>query len=83
MVKRLVKTSYAGERASKLTHLKRTNEVNDMWYKSSKKHKCEDCIHCDIKTLKCYPQSRDCHSEYDLTEEDLHNLGLCDFFKHK
>ena len=57
--------------------------MNDMWYKSSRKHKCEDCIHCDIKAMKCYPQSRDCHSEYDLTEEDLHNLCLCDFFKHK
>lgn len=46
-----------------------------------KEHKCRYCKHCDIKTLKCYPESRDCESEYDLTKEDLDRLEICDFFE--
>ena len=53
------------------------------WLKSGPKHKCIDCKHCDVKNLKCYPESKDCHSEYDLTEEDLKTANICDFFKNK
>ena len=45
------------------------------------KHKCEDCKHCDIKTMKCRPQSEDCHAEYNLTKEDLKLVDRCDFFE--
>lgn len=46
------------------------------------KCKCKDCIHCDIENHKCYPQSKDCHSEYDLTDDDIYNnLDRCDFYE--
>lgn len=45
------------------------------------KHKCKDCRHCDIETMKCHPKSKDCHSEYDLTKEDLETAERCDFFE--
>ena len=48
------------------------------------KYKCIDCIHCDVKHKKCYPNSKDCRSEYDLTEDDIYKLSdeRCDFFHH-
>ena len=45
------------------------------------KHRCQDCKHCDTRTMKCYPESSDCHAEYDLTEEDLNTPDKCDFFE--
>lgn len=47
------------------------------------KHKCKDCQHCDIKDLKCHPNSRDCHSEYKLDKVDLDTEARCDFFMQK
>ena len=44
---------------------------------------CIDCACCDERNLKCYPGSRDCASEYDLTPEDLVTPMRCDFFKSK
>lgn len=43
--------------------------------------KCKDCIHCDIENHKCYPQSKDCCSEYDLTDDDINNPDRCDFYE--
>lgn len=43
---------------------------------------CKECKHCDIENKKCYPKSRDCRKEYDLTDDDINNsVGSCDFFE--
>lgn len=47
------------------------------------KHECRSCKHCDIENLKCYPESRDCESEYDLAREDLDNPEICDFYEER
>lgn len=44
---------------------------------------CGYCVHADHDKMKCYPESEDCKSEYDLTEEDFHTEARCDFFKRK
>ena len=48
-------------------------------------YKCIDCIHCNESEHKCYPKSRDCKSEYDLTDEDMYQMSTarCDFFRPK
>lgn len=48
---------------------------------SSVKHKCRTCTHCDIQNLICRPNSKDCRSEYRLTEEDLDTAEPCDFYE--
>ena len=35
------------------------------------------------KKMKCFPESKDCKSEYNLKEEDFHKECNCDFFKQK
>ena len=43
---------------------------------------CKECKHCDIENKKCYPESRDCRKEYDLTDDDINNGGgRCDFYE--
>ena len=50
--------------------------------RNNQKHRCKDCIHCDIENKKCFPQSKDCHGEYDLTEDDIFNVAEeCDFYE--
>lgn len=44
------------------------------------KHKCIDCIHCDVEHLKCRPGTKDCKVEYELSETDLITYDRCDFF---
>lgn len=44
---------------------------------------CNQCLYADHEKMKCYPKSKDCKKEYDLTEEDLHKEANCDFFKNK
>ena len=44
------------------------------------KVKCRDCVHCDQLLLKCFPESLECCSSYDLTQEELDTPGRCDFF---
>lgn len=46
-----------------------------------RRHKCIDCIHCDVKNLMCYPESEDCCAEYKLDMEDLETEAVCDFFE--
>ena len=48
-------------------------------------YKCIDCEHCDAANHKCYPESRDCKSEYDLTDEDIYQASTdrCDFYSAK
>jgi len=45
--------------------------------------KCIDCACCDVEKMKCYPNDRNCMSEYDLDEDDLTHVARCDFFKSK
>lgn len=47
------------------------------------KHKCEDCKCCDKEKMKCYPESKDYKTEYDLDEKDLVEYSDCDFFLKK
>lgn len=45
------------------------------------KVKCRDCVHCDQLLLKCFlPKSSECHSSYNLTQENLDTPSRCDFF---
>ena len=44
---------------------------------------CGFCIHADKEKMKCFPESEDCKSEYDLEEADFQTECNCDFFKHK
>ena len=50
-------------------------------FSDRKEYGCRYCKHCDIENLKCYPESRDCEPEYDLTKEDLDRLEICDFYE--
>ena len=47
-----------------------------MWFNKHtfqyKEIRCLDCKHCNAELKKCYPESRDCDSEYDLTDEDIY-----------
>ena len=45
--------------------------------------KCIECVNCSKDEMKCYPKSKDCMSEYNLTEEDLYNDVKCDFAEYK
>jgi len=36
-----------------------------------------------IKKMKCYPESEDCKSEYDLEEKDFYVECNCDFYEKK
>lgn len=42
---------------------------------------CAYCIHADKEQMKCFPESNDCASEYDLEESDFESEGNCDFFE--
>lgn len=46
---------------------------------------CKNCAHCDVEKKKCFPESLDCRSEYDLTDEDIYTATdeRCDFFKRR
>lgn len=44
---------------------------------------CAVCAHANKDKMKCYPESEDCKSEYDLEEEDFHKECNCDFYKRK
>ena len=50
-----------------------------------KRYRCIECQHCNEDEKKCYPQSRDCHAEYDLTYNDIYEYSTerCDFFEAK
>lgn len=49
-----------------------------------KKHAvCAECIHADHNKMKCFPHSKECKKEYDLTEEDFYIESRCDFFCKK
>lgn len=50
---------------------------------SNRTHYCIDCKHCNVSEMKCYPESEDCASEYDLVESDLYTAAVCDFFHAK
>lgn len=61
-------------------------EVKNMLNSDFKGRKCSgcgECKHADHNKMKCYLESEDCKSEYDLTEEDFHKEARCDFFHHK
>lgn len=47
--------------------------------------RCLDCVHCNESEKKCYPQSMDCNSEYDLTDRDIYEYTKtkCDYYKEK
>ena len=47
------------------------------------KIKCINCINCNEKEKKCFPKSKDCRKEYELSEEDLYTEKECDFAKKK
>lgn len=44
---------------------------------------CNFCIHANREEMKCYPESEDCKSEYDLEESDFYTEARCDFFEDK
>lgn len=44
---------------------------------------CALCVHADKEKMKCFPNSKDCRLEYDLTEEDFTEINRCDFFERK
>lgn len=52
-------------------------------FKGKKCDGCGQCIHADHDKMKCFPNSRDCAPEYDLSEEDFHKEANCDFFHRK
>ena len=39
-------------------------------------------VFANYDKMKCYPDSEDCKSEYDLVEKDFHTEARCDFFKN-
>ena len=51
-----------------------------LFHKKDKLVRCIDCVCCNVEKMKCYPNSEDCHKEYNLEKEDLDNLAPCDFF---
>ena len=44
---------------------------------------CAYCTHANREEMKCYPESEDCKSEYDLEESDFENECNCDFFEER
>lgn len=44
---------------------------------------CAFCAHADRDKMKCYPESKDCKSEYDLQKVDFSQECNCDFYKKK
>lgn len=53
-----------------------------MFNRHIKEIRCLDCKHCDVKEMKCYPESLDCKPEYDLDYEDIYEYhkNNCDFY---
>lgn len=45
--------------------------------------KCIECVNCSKDEMKCYPKSKDCSIEYNLSEEDLYTDEKCDFAEFK
>lgn len=56
-----------------------------MYNMPMKEYRCIDCIHCDVESKKCHPESEDCRSEYDLTDDDIniHTTERCDYYRNK
>ena len=56
-----------------------------MYNIQTREYRCRDCIHCNITDKKCYPESKDCRSEYDLTDDDIneYTTDRCDFYKRE
>lgn len=52
-------------------------------FKGRKCEGCGYCIHADHEKMKCFPESDDCQSKYDLVESDFHKDARCDFFERK
>lgn len=50
-----------------------------------KEIRCLDCEHCCLEEKKCYPESEDCASEYNLNDEDIYTMRKwdCDFYENK
>jgi len=46
-------------------------------------HGCASCLHANKEKMKCYPESKDCKSEYDLEEIDFNEECNCDFYKKR
>ena len=44
---------------------------------------CGFCKHANYELMKCFPESKDCKSEYNLEEADFHKECHCDFFHYK
>ena len=44
---------------------------------------CAFCVHANKELMKCFPESEDCKSEYDLDESDFVGGCYCDFFLGK
>ena len=44
---------------------------------------CSSCAHANKEKMKCYPESEDCKSEYDLEETDFNKECNCDFYKKR
>lgn len=42
---------------------------------------CAHCVHADKDKMKCFPESEDLKSEYDLEESDFQTECFCDFFE--
>lgn len=43
---------------------------NEMFNRHIKEIRCLDCNHCNIVEKKCYSESEDCKSEYDLEDKE-------------
>ena len=58
-----------------------------MWFNKhtlqTEEVRCLDCSHCNESQKKCFPESKDCENEYDLTDDDIYNYHKndCDFYK--
>lgn len=52
---------------------------------SKKNIRCLECLYCNEMKKKCYPQSNDCGSEYDLDKKDIYEYRKndCEFYKPK
>lgn len=55
---------------------------NKMFNRHIKEIRCLDCNHCNVVEKKCYPESEDCKSEYDLEDKDIYEYRRndCDFY---
>lgn len=78
-------SKYIINMSSYINHLDKIYQEQHSMDNQNIEKRCLDCDHCNESEKKCYPESIDCCTVYDLDDVDIYeyNTERCDFYKEK